>query len=312
MASPASYAADALIEGAKLCTKHLPRYEREYGIPTHLLSAIATTESGRYHEGLKISIPWPWTINAEGKGYFYDTKDQAVAAAKKMRAQGVKSMDVGCMQVNLMHHASAFRSVESAFDPQTNIAYAASFLRNLYEENNHSWKQAASDYHSKTPSRGTQYAGRVYNSWYNIVDKLRQARLQVPQSSVVAMNDLKPAAGLQQPTKPQKPSLRADAKPGKVLASYTPVRANTIEVKNGAASQVKYNGTKENGIIIIRPDIKVVDAPVAATNKNSQVITVAQAAKSDAVVSTGAAQGAIIRASDTVPAPKGPRFVFSN
>ena len=33
---------DPMIEGAKLCTRYLPRYERAYAIPTHLLSAIAS------------------------------------------------------------------------------------------------------------------------------------------------------------------------------------------------------------------------------------------------------------------------------
>src|SRR5277367_3222387 len=75
---------DPLIEGAKLCTRHLARYEREYGVPTHLLSAIASTESGRYHEGLQIKVPWPWTINAGGKGYIYDSKAEAVAAVRKL------------------------------------------------------------------------------------------------------------------------------------------------------------------------------------------------------------------------------------
>src|SRR5471030_1386490 len=94
--SSQSYAAgqDALIEGAKLCTKHLPRYEREYAIPTHLLSAIASTESGRYHEGLKLKLPWPWTINANGKGYFFENKEDAIAAVRKLRARGVQSIDV--------------------------------------------------------------------------------------------------------------------------------------------------------------------------------------------------------------------------
>ena len=172
---------DALVQGAKLCTRNLSHYEREYGIPTHLLSAIATTESGRYHQGLKISVPWPWTINAEGKGYYFDTKEQAVSAARKLLARGVQSMDVGCMQVNLYHHPRAFGSIDKAFDPETNIAYAASFLRELYQSDG-TWKKAAADYHSKTPQLGNEYVGIVYNSWYKIVDKLRAARVQTPSS----------------------------------------------------------------------------------------------------------------------------------
>src|ERR1700729_2748973 len=64
---------NTLVEGAKLCTRYLPRHERQYGIPEHLLAAIASTESGRFHKALGMNLPWPWTINVEGTGYFFDT-----------------------------------------------------------------------------------------------------------------------------------------------------------------------------------------------------------------------------------------------
>ena len=194
MPLPAAYAApaDPLIEGAKLCTQHLPRYEREYAIPTHLLSAIASIESGRYHEGLRMKLPWPWAINANGKGYFFDTKAEAIAAVQKLRKHGVQSIDVGCMQVNLYHHPEAFANLNEAFEPQKNIAYAANFLHNLYNEGGN-WKKAASDYHSRTPSLGKEYVGQVYDSWYTIIEKLRAARLNMPEKSLVAMNEKSPA-----------------------------------------------------------------------------------------------------------------------
>ena len=75
--------------------------------------------------------PWPWTVNAEGQGAFYDTKAEAVAAVRAMQARGVRSIDVGCGQINLMHHPDAFASLEQAFDPQANAAYAARFLKEL-------------------------------------------------------------------------------------------------------------------------------------------------------------------------------------
>jgi len=242
---------DALIEGAKLCTAHLPRYEREYGIPTHLLSAIATTESGRYHEGLKISIPWPWTINANGKSYIFNTKAQAINAVRRLRSRGVHSIDVGCMQVNIYHHPDAFASLDQAFEPETNIAYAAGFLRSLYDEQG-SWKKAAADYHSKTPHLGREYVGKVYASWYNIIEKLRAAQLQVPDSSVQAMNELKSSV--------HKASAKAHRLAGQAatkLAAYHPPHMNNIHVS-------KQEAAEEKGIIIVKPAITVADnAPVA-------------------------------------------------
>lgn len=213
-------AADAMIEGAKLCTKHFANSERQNGIPTHLLSAIASTESGRYHQGLGIRIPWPWTINAAGKGYYFATKDEAIAAVRKLRARGVDSIDVGCMQVNLMHHPRAFTSLEQAFDPKYNVQYAAGFLRDLYQETR-SWKEAAGDYHSKTPARGKQYVGQVYSSWSQILEKLRMAKVKSPASTQVAANQ---------------PAPQFRAKPVKV-----------IEVS-------KKNNVRSRDVIIVRPD----------------------------------------------------------
>jgi hypothetical protein len=324
---PAAAQTDTLIEGAKLCTRQMPRYEREYGIPTHLLSAIASTESGRYHRGLKIAVPWPWTINVEGKGYYFDSKQEAIAAVKRYRAQGARSIDVGCMQVNLLHHPEAFASLDQAFDPATNVAYAASFLRSLYEEEK-SWKTAAKHYHSKTPSRGTAYAGSVYNNWYTIVSRLRDARLQTGQSpelqlAATALKDNaspKPLA----PVKSAVKSARGDdvknasqlkvvrvaqllpEQQGREVKPHQAPRMNSIQV-------TRQEDKRENGVIVMRPPIKVVNDMASQTNRPATMgaITLAQAKTDDAD------QAQLVRSRVAVPEvvnhrAAGPRFVFEN
>lgn len=274
-ASPVAAASDPLIEGAKQCTRLLPRYEKEYGIPKHLLSAIATTESGRYHDGLQLSIPWPWTINAEGKGYVYDSKREAVAAARKMIARGVQSMDIGCMQVNIYHHPDAFKSLDEAFDPQRNIAYAAKFLHTLYQESGH-WKTAASAYHSKTPAKGSQYVGRVYNSWEKLVDKLRLAEQKIPDSTVTAMRDMRASRGVQYA------SLNTKQQTKKPV--YKSPRMNKIELSRNTVAQ-------QNGVLIVRrPEI--------------QTAAVVPAIAADNIIRAGSAA--------YVPLRKGPNFIFSD
>jgi len=249
---------DPLIEGAKLCTRHLQRYETQYGIPSHLLSAIASTESGRYHEGLKIKLPWPWTINAEGKGYYFDTKEEAVAAALKLQARGIESIDVGCMQVNIHHHPSAFVSMSQAFEPENNVAYAASFLRNLYQDDG-SWKKAASDYHSKTPDRGRQYVGLVYSSWFKIIDKLRAARLNVPDSSVNGLRDMKiPDTNPQLAAVPSGPKYIkvSDSTGTQKEAIYKTPSMKSIKVTSqGTVIGSNESRKRENGIIVVQPEI---------------------------------------------------------
>ncbi|MFZ4125075.1 MAG: lytic transglycosylase domain-containing protein [Rickettsiales bacterium] len=174
--SSASLAAtDTLIEGAKQCTQYFPTEEQNRAIPVHLLAAISTTETGRYHEGLGMAIPWPWTINVEGKGYYYGSKAEAISATQKFLSQGKRSIDVGCMQVNLKHHPKAFRNLNEAFDPATNVGYAARFLSENFAEMGN-WIKAAAAYHSRTTSRGNAYLGRVEKNWTRIVNKVRAAR----------------------------------------------------------------------------------------------------------------------------------------
>ena len=73
--------------------------------------------------------PWPWTINAEGEPHLFDTKVQAVAWVRQAQARGMRSIDIGCAQVNLMHHPTAFASLEQAFDPAPTPIMPRAFSR---------------------------------------------------------------------------------------------------------------------------------------------------------------------------------------
>lgn len=167
-----------LIRGAQLCTQQFPAQERMHGIPAQLLAAIAATESGRWNDTLGMVLPWPWTINAEGKGYYFNSKNEALLKVRELQAQGMRSIDIGCMQVNLRHHPDAFANLEEAFNPRTNIAYAAKFLRGHYDEMR-AWDKAVAAYHSKTPKYGNKYLARVEKSWSAITGKVRTARAEL-------------------------------------------------------------------------------------------------------------------------------------
>ncbi len=147
-----------------LCRAAIIAAERAGALPAQLLSAIGRVESGRRDPASGVLAPWPWTINAEGQGSFYDTKEQAIAAARGLQARGVRSIDVGCMQVNLMHHPDAFASLEQAFDPSANAAYAARFLTDLHAQTN-DWSRAAALYHSATPELAAAYQTKVADAW---------------------------------------------------------------------------------------------------------------------------------------------------
>jgi hypothetical protein len=147
-----------------LCRSAVAAAERSSGIPDHLLAAISRVESGRRDPVTLAVHPWPWTVNAEGNGYFYDTKAEAISAVRAMQARGVQSIDVGGAQINLMHHPNAFSSLEQAFDPQANTAYAARFLKDLYGQTG-DWAKAAALYHSATPELAADYERKVLAVW---------------------------------------------------------------------------------------------------------------------------------------------------
>jgi hypothetical protein len=154
-----------------LCRPAIAAAEQAHAIPSHLLAVIARVESGRRDPVTGKLNPWPWTINFDGQGSFYDVKAQAVAAATSMRPRAVRSIDVGCMQISLTNHPDAFSSMEQAFDPVANADYGARFLRQLYEKTQ-SWPKAVGMYHSATPELASDYQSRVYAAW---PDELRRA-----------------------------------------------------------------------------------------------------------------------------------------
>jgi hypothetical protein len=132
------------------------------------LQAIALVESGRRDPITGATAPWPWTVNAGGIGRFYDTRQDAEDAVRDLQQHGVRSIDVGCLQINLMYHPDAFATLDDAFDPGENAAYAARFLNALYRQTGN-WALAAADYHSQTPEVGADYARRVAALWPDAV-----------------------------------------------------------------------------------------------------------------------------------------------
>lgn len=158
-AVPGSALAQATGDPGRVCREAIRLVQMGAAMPAQLMAAIARVESGRPdgHGGVH---PWPWTINAEGQGYYYDSKAQAIAAVRALQARGVKSIDVGCMQVNLMYHPDAFATLDQAFDPVANARYAAAFLTRLYGQTR-DWTKATALYHSATPELGDAYQRKV-------------------------------------------------------------------------------------------------------------------------------------------------------
>lgn len=163
VAGPAVLAPFAPLSPGQQCRRAIAAAEQPAGIPHQLMAAIARVESGRRDAGGQVD-PWPWSINAEGTDHVFETKAEAIAAVRALQAQGVRSIDVGCMQVNLMYHKDAFATLEDAFDPVANANYAARFLVQLHDQTG-TWPAATAWYHSATPELGSDYQRKVMAVW---------------------------------------------------------------------------------------------------------------------------------------------------
>src|SRR5690606_11949553 len=73
----ALFAQPASATVAEICDSAAQRVALESGVPLSVLRAITRVETGRAAgNGVQ---PWPWTVNMEGKGVWFDTEDEARA-----------------------------------------------------------------------------------------------------------------------------------------------------------------------------------------------------------------------------------------
>lgn len=168
-AGQAAWGAEVAVElpgmqAAQACDAAGAEAERRYDVPPGLLRAIGRVESGRRNPGTGLIAPWPWTINAEGQGQVFGSQSEALATTRRLQGSGVALIDVGCFQINLVHHPAAFVTLDEGFDPQHNADYAGRFLQSLRVKTG-SWEAAVAAYHSATPERGEPYRDRVLAGW---------------------------------------------------------------------------------------------------------------------------------------------------
>lgn len=216
---------------ALLCRGAVAATEAATRIPDAFLSAIGRVESGRVLAN-GLTAPWPWTVNAAGEGHFYASKAEAIAAVAQFQASGVKSLDIGCLQVNIMYHPEAFSSLEQAFDPATNVAYAAKLLMSLHEQTG-SWPRAAAAYHSQTPALGQAYQQRVLATWAE-PDQVQVRRPEAARKPAAVEPPAPPAVAATVSALPPggtfTRSMRIPAAPGAVGRSLAAYRAAPVQI----------------------------------------------------------------------------------
>ena len=163
----------AQIADGQVCLYTTSQIEKREGIKENLLSTIAMVESGRGMQKNNLGYAWPWTIAYDGKGEYLPSKKAAIARVKELQQKGHRSIDVGCMQINLYHHAQAFKTLDEAFSPEHNISYAADFVKRLYNKHG-TWGAAATAYHSHDEQKAYMYESKLISTWSNIKKHLAQ------------------------------------------------------------------------------------------------------------------------------------------
>jgi Transglycosylase SLT domain len=156
--------AQRIVEPNSPCEQAGLDAEREYALPAGLLSAIGRVESGRWDAALGRVTASPYAIDAAGQPRVTDSKDTALQQTRALQQSGLHNIDVGCFQINLQSHPSAFSNLDQAFDPTANAQYAARFLSSLHTKLG-SWEDAVAAYHSATPALGVPYRQLVYANW---------------------------------------------------------------------------------------------------------------------------------------------------
>ena len=132
---------------------------RQTGLPAEIPYAIALTESRR-SLGDNRERPWPWTLNIQGKGFFFPTREAALAKLKAVLAAGIRNVDIGLLQINWRAHHDRLKTPENALDPYANLQAGIAILFDEIRATGDLWR-AIGQYHSHTPARSARYAARV-------------------------------------------------------------------------------------------------------------------------------------------------------
>lgn len=153
-----STVAHGIPSDTNLCDQAAELAAQNSNAPLEVLQAISRVETGRNFQGEM--VPWPWTVNFAGKGYWFETQYQASDFAHTLLARGEDNFDLGCFQINQHWHGDKFATLADALSPETNAMVAAEFLQALYDSSG-DWGVAVASYHSKTETYGQKYLAKV-------------------------------------------------------------------------------------------------------------------------------------------------------
>ena len=142
---------------ADLCEAAALRAADAYGVPSAVMRAVLRVETGAGRGAARRG--WPWSANADGRGFRFESLEEAMAFATGPVARAAGNVDLGCFQISRRWHGEAFSGPREMLDPERNALYAARLLRGHHDRLG-DWTRAVGAYHSFTEVHAARYRGR--------------------------------------------------------------------------------------------------------------------------------------------------------
>jgi hypothetical protein len=152
------------VGGEALAANIPPRYQQiayQHQIPGAILYAVALAESGMVLKSGKFRA-WPWTLNVAGKPKRYKTRKEAWKAIRYFMKQGIRSIDIGLLQVNWHWNGNKLGNTWTALDPVFNAKTGAKILQQAFAIKRN-WPEAIGHYHSPGKKPGQKYRANKYS-----------------------------------------------------------------------------------------------------------------------------------------------------
>lgn len=132
---------------------------KEEGVDPYILYSVAILESGRkWGDGMV--RPWPWTLNVNGRGIYFDTRMEALKHLEESR-RDTGNIDVGILQVNIHYHGDKVARIENLLDYEMNLRVAARILREAILSSPGDPVIGVGRYHSWREKRARAYGARA-------------------------------------------------------------------------------------------------------------------------------------------------------
>ncbi len=129
-----------------------------------ILYAIAMQESGKLDPETDLLKPWPWALNVDGEGHYFDNMTDVWNALAGFLQEEPRNIGIGLVQVTWPFNANILWEPYTALDPGTNLTLGAIILRDCYDRLG-DWWRAVGCYHSPTPKLAVGYRQQIYRHW---------------------------------------------------------------------------------------------------------------------------------------------------